>query len=84
MPGHASRQSDADQQAQARERVGRSIDVVIRPSLAAKAPFIYAWPACLLSLWVNLSHDIPMIETNPIHAQIADLTGRVESLRGYL
>ncbi|WP_245188238.1 peptide chain release factor 2 [Frateuria flava] len=25
-----------------------------------------------------------MIETNPIHAQIADLTGRVESLRGYL
>ncbi|UGB39515.1 peptide chain release factor 2 [Frateuria soli] len=25
-----------------------------------------------------------MIETNPIHAQIADLTDRVESLRGYL
>ncbi|MGO4502856.1 MULTISPECIES: peptide chain release factor 2 [unclassified Dyella] len=25
-----------------------------------------------------------MIETNPIHAQIADLKGRVESLRGYL
>jgi hypothetical protein len=25
-----------------------------------------------------------MIETNPILAQIADLTGRVESLRGYL
>ncbi|MHB1059253.1 MAG: hypothetical protein ACYC0F_15350 [Rhodanobacter sp.] len=25
-----------------------------------------------------------MIETNPIHAQIADLRGRVESLRGYL
>ncbi len=31
------------------------------------------------------SHDTPtMIETNPILAQIADLTGRVESLRGYL
>jgi len=27
---------------------------------------------------------IPMIETNPILAQIADLTARVESLRGYL
>jgi hypothetical protein len=27
---------------------------------------------------------IVMIETNPIHAQIADLRGRVESLRGYL
>jgi len=26
----------------------------------------------------------PMIETNPILAQIADLSGRVESLRGYL
>jgi len=25
-----------------------------------------------------------MIETNPILAQIADLSGRVESLRGYL
>jgi hypothetical protein len=25
-----------------------------------------------------------MIETNPILAQIADLTARVESLRGYL
>lgn len=25
-----------------------------------------------------------MIETNPIQAQIADLTARVESLRGYL
>jgi len=25
-----------------------------------------------------------MIETNPILAQIADLTDRVESLRGYL
>jgi len=25
-----------------------------------------------------------MIETNPILAQIADLKGRVESLRGYL
>jgi len=25
-----------------------------------------------------------MIETNPILAQIADLRGRVESLRGYL
>lgn len=31
------------------------------------------------------SHDFPsMIETNPILAQIADLKGRVESLRGYL
>jgi len=28
--------------------------------------------------------EADMIETNPIHAQIADLTGRVESLRGYL
>ncbi len=28
--------------------------------------------------------DITMIETNPIHAQIADLRERVESLRGYL
>ena len=28
--------------------------------------------------------DTDMIETNPIHAQIADLRGRVESLRGYL
>ena len=28
--------------------------------------------------------DIDMIETNPILAQIADLRGRVESLRGYL
>jgi hypothetical protein len=28
--------------------------------------------------------DIHMIETNPILAQIADLRGRVESLRGYL
>ena len=27
---------------------------------------------------------ITMIETNPIHAQIADLKARVESLRGYL
>ncbi len=25
-----------------------------------------------------------MIETNPILAQIADLSGRIESLRGYL
>jgi len=25
-----------------------------------------------------------MIETNPILAQIADLKGRIESLRGYL
>jgi len=25
-----------------------------------------------------------MIETNPIHARIADLTARVASLRGYL
>ncbi len=25
-----------------------------------------------------------MLETNPIHARIADLQGRVESLRGYL
>jgi hypothetical protein len=53
-------------------------------SLPAKRAFTYADPAGLLSLSVNLSHDIPMIETNPIHAQIADLTGRVESLRGYL
>ncbi len=31
------------------------------------------------------SQDFPsMIETNPILAQIADLKGRVESLRGYL
>jgi hypothetical protein len=28
--------------------------------------------------------DINMIETNPILAQIADIRGRVESLRGYL
>ena len=28
--------------------------------------------------------DTDMIETNPIHTQIADLRGRVESLRGYL
>jgi len=28
--------------------------------------------------------DTNMIETNPILAQIADLRGRVESLRGYL
>jgi hypothetical protein len=28
--------------------------------------------------------DLTMIETNPIHAQIADLRERVESLRGYL
>jgi hypothetical protein len=30
------------------------------------------------------SRQPTMIETNPILAQIADLTGRVESLRGYL
>jgi hypothetical protein len=30
------------------------------------------------------NHGPNMIETNPIHAQIADLRGRVESLRGYL
>ncbi len=29
-------------------------------------------------------HGPHMIETNPIHAQIADLKSRVESLRGYL
>jgi len=28
--------------------------------------------------------DTNMIETNPILAQIADIRGRVESLRGYL
>jgi hypothetical protein len=33
--------------------------------------------------WAPASRAI-MIETNPILAQIADLTGRVESLRGYL
>jgi hypothetical protein len=32
-------------------------------------------------LWTSGS---TMIETNPILAQIADLTARVESLRGYL
>jgi len=29
-------------------------------------------------------HFQSMIETNPIHARIADLTDRVASLRGYL
>jgi hypothetical protein len=28
--------------------------------------------------------SFPMIETNPIHARIADLKDRVASLRGYL
>lgn len=28
--------------------------------------------------------DIAMIETNPVHAQIADLQSRIDSLRGYL
>ncbi|PWK89762.1 hypothetical protein C7456_104113 [Fulvimonas soli] len=33
----------------------------------------------------RFSHSvISMIETNPILAQIADLKGRIESLRGYL
>lgn len=30
------------------------------------------------------SSDNTMIETNPIHARIADLTSRLASLRGYL
>jgi len=32
----------------------------------------------------SVTTDLIMIETNPIHAQIADLRDRVESLRGYL
>lgn len=31
-----------------------------------------------------LQSPIAMIETNPIHARIADLTERVASLRGFL
>jgi len=33
---------------------------------------------------LNIRNRNQMIETNPILAQIADLKGRVESLRGYL
>jgi len=39
-------------------------------------------------IFVNIAHlsdsTTAMLETNPIHAQIADLQDRVESLRGYL
>jgi hypothetical protein len=32
----------------------------------------------------SIASSISMIETNPIHARIADLKDRVASLRGYL
>jgi len=42
-----------------------------RISLLRSAPF-------------NIAHHRTMIETNQITARIADLTARVQSLRGYL
>jgi hypothetical protein len=38
----------------------------------------------LLRLAIPHSQPASMIETNPIHARIADLKDRVASLRGYL
>lgn len=41
-------------------------------------------PVALLRLPAVFLRFPIMIETNPIHSQIADLRDRVESLRGYL
>ena len=49
---------------------------VVRRATKAASPLVFL-RACI----PDRQH---MIETNPIHAQIADLRGRVESLRGYL
>ena len=38
----------------------------------------------LLESAVHCPETAPMIELNPIRQRIADLKGRVESLRGYL
>jgi hypothetical protein len=41
-------------------------------------------PAALLTSRIFFAPSTAMLETNPIHAQIADLRARAESLRGYL
>lgn len=49
-----------------------------QPGLAARLLSFTAIFSCLRP------QEIPMIELNPIRARIADLTGRLDALRGYL
>jgi hypothetical protein len=41
-------------------------------------------PPALLKCAIHPNTRFPMIELNPIRARIADLTGRLDALRGYL
>jgi hypothetical protein len=40
--------------------------------------------ASMLEFAVVFTHPNAMIELNPVRARIADLTGRLDALRGYL